>query len=180
MQTGQRKCTTLIVMTQQRKINMSHTNNDLTTLIRFMESLNTLINSERASMTLEEKAKLGQQLDAVVKSTSDTLETLKGFLREEAFQICKGKAGDCQLTPECTVKFPHPVMRLKEDADVDALHKILGDDYLEIIEATTTHTLRKDAQTKILSNPKYLEALTGAIDIEDGKPRVFFKKDDKI
>jgi hypothetical protein len=151
---------------------------DLSSITSFMEILKNQIKNEGSSMTLEEKAKAGQQLDALVKSASDALDILKELLREEAFQICKGKAGVCQLTPDCSVKYPYPTMKLRGDVDILELHNVLGDDFGDFIETTVSHSLRKDVQETVTGNPKYFEAVMDAVDIVEGTPRVFFKRGD--
>ena len=150
--------------------------NDLPSIVRFMETFKELVAKKGVSMTLEEKATAGLQIDAIAKSASETLEILRELLRDEAFQICKGKVKVCQLTPDCWVKYPNSTMKLKNGVDLGNLQKVLGDDYGDVIETTVTLSLRKDAQEKIVENPKYLDAVMEVVDLVVGLPRVFFKR----
>jgi hypothetical protein len=156
---------------------MNTGNKDLVPIIGMIEDLKKQIEKSGDDFSLEMKTKMGQQLDALTKISTEALTAIRNRLREDATRVWRGGAGVYQLNADCYVKFPYPVKTLKNTADIDFLKRVLGDDFGDVITINTRYELRKEIPEEILK--KYLNILSNVIDVVDGgTPRVFFKKEE--
>jgi len=146
-----------------------------------MEDLKGEIRGNLPNLSTEEQVAIGQRLSAVAKVASDTLDPIKENLRDQAVLKNKGASGLCRLEApdgsECTVSIPTPSVVLRKDVDISSLKAQLGVLFDALIETITTYKPRTDIRVKTASipDPVQKQALLGALDVNQGTPKVHFK-----
>lgn len=156
---------------------------DLERISAAIEVLTHDVTLEIASgeISIDEQIALGYYFDDLSKKAAAGREALKASLRKHA--IKKGRnPGPLHLNskfgPTCTVVIPKPEVQTIKNSNIKRLRELLGPRFDLYFHTITTHNPRQDFQQRVSSceNRKERDAVMSVVRIEDGIPRVSFKK----
>ena len=152
-------------------------------LQRILQDLDTVCQEaqQMSDASSETLVSVGCRLSAVVKRASDALESVKQALRAEALKQSKGALKTIQFdSPDgsrCMVITLPSSVQIRKDVDMEGLKAVLGETFDVLFEEVRNFMARKDFLTEVtkVDSPEKKKALTEAVDLTEGKPKVDFK-----
>lgn len=136
--------------------------------------------AEIPDATLKEQVSIGIILSKLLKRIKGAQERLKPLFRDAALKQLQGNPGIATLNGSLgsvLVSIPPPMIRLRKDADIEALKKAIGIDMETYFEVS--YKPRANIGTLVLNLPEgtQKEALWKALEEVSETPRVSFKED---
>lgn len=121
---------------------------------------------------------LGWELWRIIDVAHKTIEPVKQVVRLRA--EATGKRGHVNFTGSyrttCQVTVPDPVPKLRKDADLDDLRRVLGDKFGDLFAEQVQVQPRPKFETLVAAlTPEEREAVLNAVDLAAGTSRVSFE-----
>lgn len=155
---------------------------DVNTTLKEIRARLRAMEDSLADAPVEHHVEVGNVLYTLGREINDTLETIKGRVREEAAKTSNGDPGVVRLsgilTSGAKVTFPKPRLKWRKGVDPEALKPVLGDRFDLYVDTVTKYKPRANAPgliVKVASDDEK-KVLLSSIEERPDTPRVSFTK----